>query len=105
MHDLTDEWIDGSYVDETNNNLCVAINGARGTANGGVGSGVYAHARCCNITSSVTCQSNEASEVSGDGSISTSTCPSSYPFMLGCSAVSGWNAIDGLYTNPMQMYV
>ena len=78
-------YVDGSYID---GNECVAQNGHHGQ-------GVYAYARCCSFEHDFMCNPQNGDWVSYDGSKSVSICPSLFPYLMGCSAWSGYHAIDG----------
>eukprot|EP01084_Bolivina_argentea_P285559 489723_1 len=93
----SDAYVDGSFVEYIlNENICVAVNGH-------FGQGIYGWARCCTFSHTIVdCESQTGPNKYSDGSVSISYCPPSYPYLLGCSATSGYHAIDGSYPDHLR---
>eukprot|EP01083_Nonionella_stella_P039103 106352_1 len=90
-HNETDQYVDGSFITD---DTCYAVNGHHGA-------GMYAMARCCTFPhTTVNCQEQKGpyvGNVADKGTLSVLYCPSSYTYLLGCSALSPYHSTDGSY--------
>eukprot|EP01084_Bolivina_argentea_P200836 343375_1 len=88
----------GSWIDATASpHKCYATNTVSAQ-------GVYAVARCCNFNQDVNCVSGDGAEAILDDELGQASCTTypTFPFMLGCSATTAFNAFDGTFFGVQQ---